>query len=389
MPRAKKGSARTFAHTSAKGAIHPSPDSCWSTEMANEATPVRILILGTGNMARTHVTAFQSIPGVSVVAGVDQRGDVLADFCREYDIPNGFATLEAAIAWGEFDAVANVTPDAAHHPTTLPLLKAGKHVLCEKPLATNAGDATEMAEMARSMGLVGMVNLSYRNVAVLQEAARLVAAGEIGALRHFEASYLQSWLTQPAWGDWRTESQWLWRLSTEHGSKGVLGDVGIHIFDFATYAAGSPIRDLSCRLKTFHKAEGDRIGEYPLDANDSFTLQAELENGALGTISATRFASGHLNDLRLRLYGDKGGLEVLFEKQVETLRICRDPDLKEARWSELKAPPVQTVYERFVEAIQGNTTPEPDFDQGLRLQVALDASEESHLQNGRFLTLAS
>ncbi|WP_296589393.1 Gfo/Idh/MocA family oxidoreductase [Roseibium sp.] len=357
--------------------------------MANEATPVRILILGTGNMARTHVTAFQSIPGVSVVAGVDQRGDVLADFCREYDIPNGFATLEAAIAWGEFDAVANVTPDAAHHPTTLPLLKAGKHVLCEKPLATNAGDATEMAEMARSMGLVGMVNLSYRNVAVLQEAARLVAAGEIGALRHFEASYLQSWLTQPAWGDWRTESQWLWRLSTEHGSKGVLGDVGIHIFDFATYAAGSPIRDLSCRLKTFHKAEGDRIGEYPLDANDSFTLQAELENGALGTISATRFASGHLNDLRLRLYGDKGGLEVLFEKQVETLRICRDPDLKEARWSELKAPPVQTVYERFVEAIQGNTTPEPDFDQGLRLQVALDASEESHLQNGRFLTLAS
>ncbi len=158
-------------------------------------------------------------------------------------------------------------------------MTAGKHVLCEKPLATNAADAREMADLARTKKLIGMVNLSYRNVAVLQKAAELVAGGAIGALRHFEASYLQSWLTQPAWGDWKTESQWLWRLSTAHGSKGVLGDVGIHILDFVIFAAGSPVSELSCRLKTFDKAEGGRIGEYTLDANDSATLQAELENG--------------------------------------------------------------------------------------------------------------
>ncbi|PVB61434.1 Gfo/Idh/MocA family oxidoreductase [Labrenzia sp. 011] len=355
--------------------------------MASAATPVRLLILGTGNMAVNHATAFQKIPGVDIVAGVDRRAEVLSDFCSRFGMPHSFADLEEAIAWGNFDAVANVTPDAAHHATTLPLLQAGKHVLCEKPLATNARDAVEMAELARKRNLVGMINLSYRDVAVLQKAAALVAEGAIGALRHFEASYLQSWLTQPAWGPWHSQSQWLWRLSTQHGSKGVLGDVGIHILDFATFAAGSRVDALSCRLKTFHKAPDGRIGDYILDANDSFTLQAELENGALGTVSATRFASGHLNDLRLRLYGDRGGLEVCFEKQVGTLRVCRDPALETADWHEVTAEPVATVYERFVAAIREGAPAEPGFDHGADLQRALDAAERSHAQGSLFLKI--
>ncbi len=355
--------------------------------MTQSETPVRILILGTGNMARTHASAYHQIAGVKIVAGVDRREDVLASFCQEFSIDNRFATLDEAIQWAEFDAVSNVTPDAAHHPTTMALLNAGKHVLCEKPLATNAADACEMADTARTKGLIGMVNLSYRNVAVLQKAAELVADGTIGQLRHFEASYLQSWLTQPAWGDWKTESQWLWRLSTQHGSKGVLGDVGIHILDFATFAAGSPVDALSCRLKTFHKAEGDRIGEYPLDANDSFTLQAELQNGALGTISASRFASGHLNDLRLRLYGDRGGLEVLFEKSAERLKICKGADLEQADWKEISVGAVPTVYERFITAVLKGKPGNPDFNHGARLQAALDAAEKSDAEDGRFQRL--
>lgn len=355
--------------------------------MASSAQPVRILILGTGNMAKAHAEAYRKIPGVELVAAVDQRPAVLEAFCDDFAIANRFASLEEAIAWGGFDAASNVTPDGAHHPTTLPLLAAGKHVLCEKPLATNARDARGMAEAARKSGKVAMVNLSYRNVAVLQKAAELVAHGAIGSLRHFEASYLQSWLTQPAWGDWKSESQWLWRLSTRHGSKGVLGDVGIHILDFATFAAGSAVDSLSCRLKTFDKAPGGQIGDYILDANDSFTLQAELENGALGTISASRFASGHLNDLRLRLYGDKGGLEVLFEKGVESLRICKEGDLSSGSWATIDVPPVPTVYQRFIAAIRGEAAPEPDFDHGARLQVALDLAEQSNAEGGRFLAV--
>ena len=182
---------------------------------------IRVLILGTGGMAKSHVEAYQDIDGVEVVAGVDVNEEALLSFCDRHGIEHRFNSLESAIGWGGFDAVSNVTPDALHHKTTLPLLEAGKHVLCEKPLATNFEDAREMAEAAEKAGVVNMVNLSYRNVAAVQKAAEIVAAGSIGTCRHFEASYLQSWLTQPAWGDWRSESKWLWRLSTAHGSKGV------------------------------------------------------------------------------------------------------------------------------------------------------------------------
>jgi predicted dehydrogenase len=218
--------------------------------------PVRLLVIGTGGMAANHVAAFAAIPGVSVVAGIDTRPEQLAAFTAKHGIPHGFATVDAALDWGQFDAVANVTPDAAHKATTLPFLAAGKHVLCEKPLAVTAPDAEAMAAAAEGAGVVNMVNLTYRNVAALQEAARMVRAGAIGTVRHFEASYLQSWLTQPAWGDWRESAQWLWRLSTAHGSKGVLGDVGIHILDFATFIAGQDVAEVSCRLATFDKAPG-------------------------------------------------------------------------------------------------------------------------------------
>lgn len=343
---------------------------------------VRVLILGTGGMANTHATAFKAIDGVTLVAGVDTRADQLAAFQEKHGIAQGFGSVDAAIAWGQFDAVTNVTPDAVHCATTLPFLAAGKHVLCEKPLATNEADAATMAQAAARAGVVNMVNLSYRNVAALQKAAAMVREGAIGTLRHFEASYLQSWLTQPAWGHWDRESQWLWRLSTAHGSKGVLGDVGIHILDFATFIAGQDAVEVSCRLATFDKAPGGRIGEYVLDANDSATMQVVMANGALGTVAATRFASGHLNDLRLRIYGDKGGLEVAWENNVSSLRACLEPDLQAAVWHDVEAPVLPTLYERFIAAIRGTGTADPDFARGAALQRLLDRAEQSAGQQG-------
>ena len=232
-----------------------------------------------------------------------------------------------------------------------------------------------------------MVNLTYRNVPALQKAAQMVAEGAIGTVRHFEASYLQSWLTQPAWGAWNKEPQWLWRLSTAHGSKGVLGDVGIHILDFATFVAGLDVADISCRLATFDKAPGGRIGDYVLDANDSATMQVRLSNGALGTVAATRFASGHLNDLRLRIYGDKGGLEVSFENRISRLSACLEPDLQQAIWTPVDCPPVPTVYERFIAAIRGEGPALPDFARGAALQKLLDRAEHSAAEGARALAV--
>ncbi|MBA4326530.1 MAG: oxidoreductase [Rhodobacter sp.] len=349
--------------------------------------PVRILILGTGGMARNHAEAFAAIPGVSLVAGIDTRAEQLAAFRQAHGIPHGFASVQDAIAWGEFDAVTNVTPDAAHCATTLPFLAAGKHVLCEKPLATNASDAGDMAAAAAAAGVVNMVNLSYRNVPALQQAARMVRDGAIGPIRHFEASYLQSWLTQPAWGHWDKEPQWLWRLSTRHGSKGVLGDVGIHILDFATFIAGMDATQVSCLLQTFDKAPGGQIGEYVLDANDSATMQVRLSNGALGTVAATRFATGHLNDLRLRLYGQTGGLEVRFEKAVSHLRACLGDDIQTGTWTDVDCPPVPTIYQRFIAAIRGEGPADPDFARGAALQRLLDRAELSAAEDGKLLPI--
>ena len=338
---------------------------------------IRVLIVGTGGMANDHAEAYAKMGGVSLVAGVDTDPDRLADFCAKHDIPNGFASVEEAIAWGAFDAASNVTPDGVHRVTTLPRLAVGKHVLCEKPLAANAADADEMAQAAADAGVVNMVNLTYRNVPALIAAAKMVANGDIGEVRHFEAAYLQSWLTQAAWGDWKTESQWLWRLSTQHGSMGVLGDVGVHILDYATFVAGSDAASLSCRLTTFDKAEGNQIGEYPLDANDSMNMHMQLENGAVGVIHASRFASGHLNDLSLRIYGTKGGLDVRFEGWESRLRACTGDDLEATKWVDVPTPDVPTNYVRFIDAVRNAEQVFPDFRRGAALQAVLDLAVAS------------
>ncbi|MBX5134303.1 Gfo/Idh/MocA family oxidoreductase [Rhizobium lentis] len=333
---------------------------------------MRLLVLGTGVMAKSQLTHFSKIDGVTVVGAVDTDPDRLSAFADKFNIEKRFHSLDEAIAWGEFDAATNITPDRIHHPTTMALIAAGKHVLCEKPLAENYPKALEMTEAAEKAGIINMVNLTYRNVAPLQRAREMVLSGELGTIKHVEASYLQSWLVSRAWGDWRTESTWLWRLSTGHGSNGVLGDVGIHILDFAAYGAATDIDHVFARLKTFNKAPGGQIGEYMLDANDSFTMAVDFANGALGVIHASRWATGHLNELKLRIYGEKGSLEVINRPAGSELRGCLGEDAETASWKEIEAPPVPTNYQRFAEAVASGIQPDPNFRHAANLQKVLD-----------------
>lgn len=335
---------------------------------------MRLLILGTGTMANTHAEAFAAIDGVTLAACVDIDRARAEAFAERHDVEQVYGTLKDALRAGDVDAMANVTPDVLHYRTSMEAMEAGLHVFCEKPLAVTHDDARMMTEAASKSGLINGVNLTYRSVAALQRAREIVAAGDLGVIRHFEASYLQSWLTQPAWGDWRTEDTWLWRLSRKHGSTGVLGDVGIHIFDFATYAIDSTIESITARLKTFDKAPGNRIGEYDLDASDSVTMTAELVSGATGVIHASRFASGHLNDLRLRLYGTEGGLEVTNAGALGSLRICAGDDLETATWRDLPLSPVVTNYERFAQAVWTGVPMKPDFATATRLQAVIDCA---------------
>ncbi|KOF22378.1 oxidoreductase [Ensifer adhaerens] len=345
---------------------------------------MRLLILGTGWFAQTHAENFSKIEGVMIAAAVDQDPVRLKAFCEKYGIANEFSSLEEALAWNEFDAVTNVTPDSAHYPTTLQCIAAGKHVFCEKPLATNREHAHEMADKIEGAGLVGMVNLTYRNVPELQAARQIVTSGQIGAVKHVEASYLQSWLVSKAWGDWRTESQWLWRLSKKHGSHGTLGDVGIHILDFASYGSNLEIEDVYCRLHTFEKAEGNKIGEYELDANDSFAMTVSFKNGALGVVHSSRFATGHMNDLRLRVYGDRGAVEVQHREDGSHLLVCLGDDVETGTWNQVAVEPVRTNFQRFVEAVSMGITFEPSFRHAARIQDVLDIANLTHAERRAF-----
>ncbi len=339
--------------------------------------PVRILILGTGAMAERHVHFFGEIEDCRIVAAVDISEARLKAFCGQHGIPKYFTDLDEAIAWGGFDAVTNITPDAVHHSTVMTLAETGKPILCEKPLAPTYPLALEMTEAVERRGIVNMVNLRYRGLPVMQMARALVEDGMIGDVRHIDAAFLHSWLVGTHWGDWRTEERWLWRLSSAHGSKGVLGDLGIHILDFACYVADQMPASIHCRLKTFPKAEGEVIGVYGLDANDSFVMSVEFDGGALGVVHATRWAPGYANAQKVAVYGTRGGLEIWFESEKMGLRVCAGADVHAQTWREVDCPPVPNTYRNFIDAVKSGENLEPSFRYATELQHVLDLAFES------------
>lgn len=346
----------------------------------------RILLLGTGGIAGQHLDEFGALPDCRFVACVDALPGRAAAFAEKHGFERAFDSLDAAIAWGGFDAAINATPDGVHKRTTLALLAAGKHVFCEKPLAPTYPDAAEMTDAAERAGLVNMVNFTYRNSPALQRARRMVEAGELGALRHVEAAYRQSWLVSTSWGDWRSEDKWLWRLSTAHGSTGVLGDVGVHILDFATFGAADAVASLRADLVTFPKAEGDRIGGYTLDANDSVAITARLSAGALATVVATRFATGHANDLSLTLHGTRGALRVETDGRASTLSGCFGKDIDRMRWKKIALEPTPRNARRFVDALSSGRNGDPSFRRAAEMQRIIDAAFESD-RTGRAVDL--
>lgn len=347
---------------------------------------IRIAIVGTGGMARVHAESFLKMKGVKLVAGVDVNPERCKAFCDTHGIPEAYTSVEDLLKNCAFDAASVVTSDAFHVACALPIVKAGKHVLCEKPIAPVATEAKKLVDAAKKAGVINMINFSYRNSSALQHAHNLVASGKLGRIMHFEAHYLQAWLASPIWGDWRTTEAWLWRLSTSHGSKGVLGDVGVHITDLATFAANDTVKTVNGKLKTFHKAKGDQIGEYKLDANDSSYMRVELAGGGVGTICATRWASGQPNSLALCLYGDQGGLRLDLDKSYEELDVCLGKDFPKAKWKTIKCKATPTTYERFIRSIKTKKNDPADFERGWQVQRVLDACIKSD-QSGKTVSL--
>jgi len=339
--------------------------------------PVRIAIIGTGGMATGHARHFQQIPGSSVIAAVDVDEARVRDFAKTYSIPEVYTSVDDLLATAEIDAVSVVTPDPFHASISIACLKAGKHVMCEKPLATCHEDAVAMVKAAKKAGTVNLVNFSYRNWPAIHAVAEKVHSGALGEIRHVEASYHQAWLVSHAWGVWQDSPGLLWRLSTEHGSKGTLGDVGVHILDFATYPVG-PVKEIYCQLKTFKKAPRNRIGKFKLDANDSAVITVEFANGALGSIQTTRFMTGHINRLFLKISGTEGSVCIDSDIGTDTYTQCTGKDIHTDTWKTVKAKKVPSTWETFVKAIRKGESASPDFARGAEIQKYLDASFDSN-----------
>lgn len=337
-----------------------------------------VLLVGTGRMGGHHAQRYASLPDVSVVAAVDVDQARLAEFCTTHRIPNAYTTISDALSQHRFDAASIVTPDAWHAPGSISCLQAGLAVLCEKPLSDSPGASEAMVAAAQRSGLVNMVNLSYRESGALHTAQQWISQGRLGQIRHVEASYRQSWLCSPYWGDWKTEESWLWRLSTAHGSAGVLGDIGVHILDFLTACVGMEITGVQCRLQTFDKAPGNRIGDYILDANDSCVMTIELDNGALGVVHMSRFQTGYVNDLFLTIHGTEGAVKVSTGNEGDKLTACIGDDIHSQCWREIACDKQPDTFTRFVDAVRRQRSGSPDFAHACSLQRVMDLCELSH-----------
>ena len=343
---------------------------------------MKIGIVGTGNISARHLNEFSKIENVNVEAVCDTNIENLNLFLKNNKEKKirGYSSLENMLENEKyFDGISNTTPDKFHKETSLQILDKGFNIFCEKPLAENYQDAKEMVDAAQKSKKINMVNFTYRESSAYQKLVEILKSGQLGTPRHVSACYYQSWLASDKWGKWREDDKWLWRLSTKHGSNGALGDTGVHIFDFAVNAVGD-IKEIFADLKTYYD-KGDKIREYILDANDGFNSLVRFENGAIGTITNTRYATGHANSVILEVFCTQGGLKVELDEERtkwSTLHICQNENINKMAWDIINCPKTPSNYQKFIESIKTNKNLQPDFSQGAKIQKIIDSCIKSN-----------
>src|SRR5215210_9480606 len=212
------------------------------------------------------------------------------------------------------------TPGDTHAEIAIAALEAGKHVLCEKPLANTVAEAEAMAEAAAraaARGVRSMVGFTYRRVPAIGLARQLVAEGRLGEIRHVRAQYLQDWIADPS-------APMSWRLEKDKAGSGALGDIGAHIIDLTQHIPGQALTGVSAMLETFVKERplpaaagslsgvgGEGTGTVTVD--DAAVFLGRFTGGALATFEATRFALGRKNAIRIEINGSEGSLAFDFE----------------------------------------------------------------------------
>ncbi|MFE9100734.1 Gfo/Idh/MocA family protein [Actinomadura geliboluensis] len=365
-------------------------------------TTVGVGMVGHAFMGRAHSQAWRSVgpffgpPLTPVMTALAGRS---ADRARAAAAALGWASIETD--WKELlrrDDVQLVdicTPGDSHAEIAVAALDAGKHVLCEKPLANSVAEAEAMAaaaDRARERGIRSMVGFNYRRVPAVTLARRLVDEGRVGTVRHVRAQYLQDWLADPA-------APFTWRMDRDKAGSGSLGDIGAHIIDTAQFITGQSLIGVSALMDTFvpeRPVPGGGTARVTVD--DAALFIGRTDGGALASFEATRFATGRKNSLRIEVSGSSGALSFDLESLNELWFYDRTEDDATAGFRRIVVtepvhpyaghwwPPGHMLgYEHtfthqmadLLTAIADGTDPRPSFADGLQVQRVLAAVADS------------
>lgn len=297
-----------------------------------EAPEIGVGMLGYAFMGKAHTNAFKKIPYMvypppaipKLVAICGRNEEAVREAAKRYGYQRYTTDWKDLIRDENIQLFDNGGPNDAHAEPSIAAAQAGKHILCEKPLARNAREAAQMLEAVEKTGVVHMVAHNYRFVPAIRLAYDLIRSGQLGEIYHFRAVYLQEWIMDPNF-------PFVWRLDKNVSGSGALGDLGSHIIDLARFLVGEP-RKVSALAKTFIKQRpvpGGGTGEVTVD--DAFVATVEFETGAIGTLEASRFCAGRKNHQVIEINGSKGTLVFNLERFNELEVFWKDEQPRETQ----------------------------------------------------------
>jgi predicted dehydrogenase len=348
------------------------------------------------------------LPRMNVLVGRDEAATRFA--ARRYGWHHVETDWHTLLERDDVQLIDICTPGDTHAEIAIAALDAGKHVLCEKPLANSLEQAEAMtaaAARAAERGIRAMVGFNYRRVPAIALARQLVEQGRIGRLRHVRAAYLQDWLTD-------VSVPLTWRLQAERAGSGALGDIAAHAVDLAQYLSGEHLAGVSGQLATFvpERPTSDRgdAPTGPVTVDDAAVFTGRLASGALASFEATRVAAGRKNALTIELNGELGSLSFNLEQlnelsfydrtESETTAGFRRILVTEPSHPYLEGwwPPghvlgwehtfVHEVRDLLID-IAGDDDPEPSFADGLQVQRVLDAVAASAAHDSAWTKIQS
>lgn len=292
-----------------------------------QAPEIGVGMLGYAFMGKAHTNAYKTLPymiyppvAIPRLVGIAGRDEAaVQEAARRYGYAKAYTDWRTLIADPEVQLFDNGGPNNLHAEPCIAAAAAGKHILCEKPLARSTAEAKQMLDAVRGKPIKHMVSFNYRFVPAIRQAYELIRSGALGRIYHFRAVYLQEWIADPQFPR-------VWRLDKAMAGSGALGDLGAHIIDLARFLVGEP-RTVMGLTKTFvtERPLPDGSGKMgPVDVDDAFEAIVEFENGAVGTLEASRFAPGRKNYAMLEINGEKGSIRFNLERFNELEVFWKD-----------------------------------------------------------------